>query len=168
MSQKQATNCCVWRVLLVSLLAVLVVPTWGDDAETLIKFRISLSNDAALNNWDNTIPPCNWTGVRCLNGFDGPIPDVKRIGALRTLYLSYNKFSGEISDDAFTGNQFEGDIPDFRKATQLTTVDFSNNQLQGPIPPSLSRFNASSFSGNKGLCGKPLKACKSSNKKGPL
>ncbi|KAK4854433.1 hypothetical protein QYF36_023817 [Acer negundo] len=230
-------------VLLVSLLAVLVVPTWGDDADTLINFKNSFSNSDALSNWDKTIPPCipgsnntNWTGLRCLNGsvsglrlenmsltgvidmnslvhlsgirslsfknnsFDGPIPDVKRIGALRTLYLSYNKFSGEISDDAFTGmnhltkvhlarnqftgkiptslasldklvelnlqgNQFEGDIPDFRKATQLNMVDFSNNQLLGPIPPSLRRFNASSFADNKGLCGRPLKACKSSKKK---
>ncbi|KAK3211373.1 hypothetical protein Dsin_016079 [Dipteronia sinensis] len=144
------------------------------------------------------------SGLRALsfmnNSFDGPIPDVKRIGALRTLYLSYNKFSGDITQDAFAGmnnlrkvylarnqftgkiptslaslvklaelnlqgNQFEGDIPDFRKATQLTMVDFSNNQLLGPIPPSLRRFNASSFADNKGLCGRPLNACKSSKKK---
>ena len=32
----------------------------------------------------------------------------------------------------------------------------SNNKLQGQIPASMSRFGANSFSGNEGLCGKPL------------
>ncbi|KAL5850022.1 hypothetical protein ACOSQ4_008035 [Xanthoceras sorbifolium] len=241
MAHKQA-NCFSMLLLLVSLLAGFLVSTWADsDAEILLKFKDSLSDDTALR-WDKPVnpDPCtgdtpNWTGLRCLNGsvyglrlenmsltgiidmdaldqlpalrtlsftnnsFDGPMPDVKRLGALRSLYLSYNKFSGEIAEDAFAdmkylrkvhlarnqfrgkipaslttleklvglnleGNQFEGTIPDFRKA-QLTMVDFSNNQLVGPIPASLGAFNPSSFSGNKGLCGKPMEACKSSKKK---
>ncbi|KAJ4707641.1 Receptor-like protein kinase [Melia azedarach] len=141
-------------------------------------------------------------GLRSLsfknNSFDGPMPSVNRL-TLRALYLSYNKFSGEIPADAFAGmnqlkkvhlgrnqftgkipgsltalqkllelslegNQFEGKIPNFPKA-QLTLLNLSYNQLEGRIPASLSNFNATSFEGNKDLCGKPLEQCKSSKKK---
>ncbi|XP_019052680.1 PREDICTED: pollen receptor-like kinase 4 [Nelumbo nucifera] len=137
------------------------------------------------------------------NSFDGPMPKVKVLRALKSLYLSHNRFSGEIPDGAFAGmgllkkvylshnsfsgkipssllglskllelrldgNQFEGNIPDFQqKGLQLLNV--SNNYLQGPIPASLSNMDSSSFSGNDGLCGKPLKSCDSNkNKKSPL
>ncbi|XP_031255173.1 probable LRR receptor-like serine/threonine-protein kinase At4g31250 [Pistacia vera] len=133
------------------------------------------------------------------NNFDGPMPNVKKLTSLRALYLSYNKLSGEIPDDAFSemnnlkklhlarnqfmgkipsslvmkkpvglsieGNQFEGKIPNFPDTTQLTTLNMANNRLEGKIPASLSKFNSSSFTGNNGLCGKPLKACSSSKKK---
>uniref|UniRef100_J3LA19 Protein kinase domain-containing protein n=1 Tax=Oryza brachyantha TaxID=4533 RepID=J3LA19_ORYBR len=39
---------------------------------------------------------------------------------------------------------------------ELRFVDVSGNNLSGPIPEGLSRFNASMFSGNEHLCGKPL------------
>jgi hypothetical protein len=36
------------------------------------------------------------------NKFDGPLPELKKLGALKSVYLS-NNFSGVIGSDAFTG-----------------------------------------------------------------
>ncbi|KAK6152110.1 hypothetical protein DH2020_014745 [Rehmannia glutinosa] len=37
------------------------------------------------------------------NNFDGSLPNFARLGALKSIYLSYNKFSGEISPGTFDG-----------------------------------------------------------------
>ncbi|KAK2979502.1 hypothetical protein RJ640_008386 [Escallonia rubra] len=128
------------------------------------------------------------------NSFSGPIPEFHRMGALKAIFLSGNRFSGEIpsaffttmgslkkvwlSQNRFTGeipssltqlrnlielhledNQFSGVIPRLEQRT-LDQFDVSNNNLRGEIPSSLSRFNASAFEGNAGLCGAQLgKSC---------
>ncbi|XWS73376.1 hypothetical protein CRYUN_Cryun02cG0123000 [Craigia yunnanensis] len=207
------------------------------DPEILLKFKSSLTNDTALENWENNSkPPCvehraNWIGVLCTEGtiwglqlenmglsgtidvntltglsnlrtlsfmnnnFNGPIPKLNELSALKSIYLSKNRFSGDIPGNAFAGmiwlkklyvsqnqftgeipaslatlpkllelkldgNRFSGQIPDF-KQKGLQKVDLSINGLEGSIPASLSRMNASMFSGNKGLCGVPLKTCDS-------
>nr|GMD30348.1 pollen receptor-like kinase 1 [Ipomoea batatas] len=128
------------------------------------------------------------------NNFEGLMPDWKKVGALKSLFLSNNRLSGQIADDAFSSmgslkkvhlannkftgkiptslattarllelrlenNAFTGQLPEFRAG--LNVFNASNNQLEGPIPPALSSLDPSVFSGNKGLCGKPLKSsCK--------
>ncbi|KAL3642844.1 actin-regulating kinase prk1 [Castilleja foliolosa] len=127
------------------------------------------------------------------NNFDGPLPNLTRLSALKSIYLSNNQFSGEIRPDLFFGmsslkkiylannklsgaipvsltmlkrlrelvlerNSFEGEIPTF-KETDIVIFDVSNNDLMGLIPASLSKFSASSFEGNKELCGAPLRPC---------
>lgn len=59
------------------------------------------------------------------NTLAGAIPDLKRLSRLRSVYLSYNHFSGEIPDDVFSGMRF------------LKKVLLSNNEFQGKIPSSL-------------------------------
>ncbi|GAA0145602.1 transmembrane signal receptor [Lithospermum erythrorhizon] len=122
------------------------------------------------------------------NNFQGPMPNWKKLGALKSLYISGNHFNGMVPGDTFAGmnylkkvhmannelsgpipsslstpvllelkienNQFTGPIPDLRDG--ITVFNVSNNQLEGPIPKSLEKMDPSSFSGNKGLCGKPL------------
>ncbi|CAH9075597.1 unnamed protein product, partial [Cuscuta epithymum] len=132
------------------------------------------------------------------NSFEGPLPSFKKLGSLKHLYLSHNKFSGEIKSNEFEGmnslkklhlagnsfvgpipgslatlgklvelmlenNKFDGKIPDF-KQERFTLVNLSNNLLEGQIPVALSHLNASSFAGNIGLCGLPLKPCVSNPK----
>ncbi|KAM1300227.1 hypothetical protein EV1_011576 [Malus domestica] len=60
-------------------------------------------------------------------------------------------------------NQFSGKIPNkFLKLKNLWKFDVSDNLLEGKIPEGkpFSDFPKSSYSGNKGLCGKPLPPCK--------
>lgn len=81
------------------------------------------------------------------NDFDGAWPEINKLVGLKTLYLSNNKFSGDIPAEAFEGmqwlkkihlsnNQFTGAIP-----TSLTTLPrlielrLEGNKFSGPIPP---------------------------------
>ncbi|KAH8503963.1 hypothetical protein H0E87_011561 [Populus deltoides] len=108
------------------------------------------------------------------NSLEGSMPQVKKLGPLKNLFLSNNSFSGKIAEDAFDGmnslrevhlahNEFTGGIPrSLVSAEKLTKL---NNNFEGQIPASLAHFSPSFFTGNKGLCGKPLPACKSSKKK---
>ncbi|XP_058774049.1 pollen receptor-like kinase 4 [Vicia villosa] len=102
------------------------------------------------------------------NHFSGLIPDNAFVDLhrLRKLYLSNNEFSGKIPSSLSTlpilvvlrldSNKFKGEIPNFEHKNSLKIVNFSNNELEGPIPPILTTFDPSSFSGNMLLCGPPL------------
>ncbi|KAG9449331.1 hypothetical protein H6P81_009296 [Aristolochia fimbriata] len=117
------------------------------------------------------------------NNFDGPFPDFSKIGALKSLYLSRNAFSGQIprslkkvllSHKRFTGpiptslvgatklielrlddNQFSGRIPIF-KQPGLKVVSVFHNSLEGPIPAAFNNMDAELFAENGNLCGEPL------------
>lgn len=92
------------------------------------------------------------------NNFEGPLPDFRKLGALKSLFLSNNHFSGDIPDDAFTGmsylkkvymanNKFTGKIPtSLAKSPRLLELRLENNQFIGPIPdfpPDLKLINVS-------------------------
>ncbi|RDX67077.1 putative LRR receptor-like serine/threonine-protein kinase, partial [Mucuna pruriens] len=80
------------------------------------------------------------------NNFEGPMPAFKKLVGLRALFLSNNKFSGEIPDDAFEGmrrlkrvflaeNDFTGRIPtSLVKLPKLLDVDIHGNSFNGNIP----------------------------------
>ncbi|GMY17685.1 probable LRR receptor-like serine/threonine-protein kinase At4g31250 [Fagus crenata] len=182
-----------WLCMLLVTLVYVAAPSYArdnvTDANTLIQFRSSLSNESvlALHNWNVSISLCNgnhsmWTGVICRNGslnglrlenmslsgmididslvmiptlrslsfmnnsFDGPMPTVKKLGWLKVLYLSLNRFSGDIMDDAFEGmngltklylarNEFTGKIPKSLVALpNLVDLSLEGNQFDGTIP----------------------------------
>ncbi|XAR74061.1 Non-specific serine/threonine protein kinase [Bertholletia excelsa] len=60
------------------------------------------------------------------NRFEGPIPNFKKLGYLKSLYLSNNQFSGQIPDDAFVG------------MGSLKKLYLSHNRFSGPLPSSLT------------------------------
>lgn len=59
------------------------------------------------------------------NNLEGPWPEIQHLIGLKSLYLSNNKFSGEIPDQAFQGLKW------------LKKIHLSNNQFTGYIPTSL-------------------------------
>lgn len=80
------------------------------------------------------------------NNFNGAMPSVKKLAALKSLYLSNNRFTGEIPADAFDGmhhlkklllanNAFRGKIPSsLASLPMLIEVRLNGNQFQGEIP----------------------------------
>ncbi|KAL0410329.1 UNVERIFIED_CONTAM: Pollen receptor-like kinase [Sesamum latifolium] len=93
------------------------------------------------------------------NNFDGPIPDLARLSGLKTVYLSHNKFSGEIPPETFIGmtglkklhlanNKFSGQIPiSLLDLPKLMELMLENNEFEGEIPhfppDSIKRLNLS-------------------------
>lgn len=93
------------------------------------------------------------------NTFAGPMPNFKKLSALKSLYLSYNHFSGEIPDDGFDGmaslkkvflanNEFTGKIPSsLASLRRLMVVGLDGNKFEGLIPDfhqkGLKKFNVS-------------------------
>ena len=80
------------------------------------------------------------------NDFDGAMPSVKKLVSLKSLYLSNNRFTGEIPADAFDGmhhlkklllanNAFRGNVPSsLASLPLLLEVRLNGNQFQGAIP----------------------------------
>lgn len=79
------------------------------------------------------------------------MPPVRELGALRALYLAYNKFSGTISDDAFQDmrslktlrleeNEFRGGIPgSLSSLPALVELSLEGNRFEGNIPDFIPR-----------------------------
>lgn len=81
------------------------------------------------------------------NSFSGKIPEFNRLTALRSLYISGNRFSGNIPSDYFatmvslkkawlSNNEFSGFIPVSLATTlpNLMELHLENNQFIGNIP----------------------------------
>jgi len=108
------------------------------------------------------------------NFLEGGLPtSIGGLKSMRSLDLSYNKLGFNLPEALgdlslletlkLQKNHFSGNIPNgFLKLRKLKELDLSHNLLVGEIPlgKPLSDFPESSYSGNNGLCGKPLTPCK--------
>ncbi|KAE8730260.1 CW14 protein isoform 1 [Hibiscus syriacus] len=106
---------------------------------------------------------------------EGRLPtSVEKLKALKCLDLSFNKLGfglvealanlSHLKTLKLQRNRFTGKIPvEFLNLKNLKDLDLSDNLLVGEIPSGkpLSDFPQSCFTGNRGLCGKPLSPCKS-------
>ncbi|KAK1364354.1 hypothetical protein POM88_039915 [Heracleum sosnowskyi] len=105
------------------------------------------------------------------NELTGEIPTgITRLLELKGLNLSGNKFIGRVPLEIgqlkglecldLSKNRFSGEIPPSMSGLYfLAYLDVSDNNFSGGIPSGtqLQGFNISTYEGNTGLCGKPLK-----------
>ncbi|XP_048136722.1 probable inactive receptor kinase At1g27190 [Rhodamnia argentea] len=117
------------------------------------------------------------------NKLGGPIPTqiCRWLPYLVRLDLSSNSLSGSIPSQIvdckflniliLSDNKLSGSIPDeLGRLKRLKHFSVKDNHLSGSIPSELSKFSSDDFSGNDGLCGKPLGPCGglSKNQEEPL
>ncbi|CAL0312557.1 unnamed protein product [Lupinus luteus] len=81
------------------------------------------------------------------NDLNGTMPEINKLVGLKAIYLSNNKFYGEIPDQTFeamkwlkkihlSNNQFSGAIPNsLTKLSRLVELKLDGNKFSGHIPP---------------------------------
>lgn len=140
-----------WGANVAPCVAKQFASTWAgvfcdDDA------RVStlLLNDMSLAGELNLGILSGLPGLRYLsfvnNSFDGGMPDITKLPDLKSVYLSGNRFSGQIKDDLFqpmralkkvwlSHNNFSGRIPSSLVAPEkLMEVGLDWNMFEGEIP----------------------------------
>eukprot|EP00258_Populus_trichocarpa_P026680 XP_024442699.1 receptor-like protein EIX1 [Populus trichocarpa] len=143
------------------------------------KYSILRNMDLSFNQFEGPLPLFSSDTISTLflsnNKFSGSASFLCNIGRnISVLDLSNNLLTGWIPDcsmnftrlnilnfasNNFSGNQLSGVIPiTMADLNFLAFLNLSNNHLSGRIPSStqLQGFNASQFTGNLALCGKPL------------
>lgn len=141
------------------------------DAESVCKVNNLLVLSLNFNNITGNILPeisnCKKLTHLYLTGnhFSGNLPDsIADLPSVNRIVISNNEFTGELPDFSRTtslltffaqNNRFTGQLPRFNY-NQLEGFNVANNDFSGPIPDDTGRFDANSFSGNPGLCGKKL------------
>ena len=111
----------------------------------------NLTSVSLKSNYFSGALPTGFSSIEVLdlssNLINGSLPSDFGGESLRYLNISYNRLSGQIP------LEFAQNIP------ESSILDLSFNNLTGEIPESnvLHNQQTKSFSGNNGLCGKPLK-----------
>ncbi|KAF8406883.1 hypothetical protein HHK36_006004 [Tetracentron sinense] len=138
-----------------------------------IQTLISLTHLRLLSLKNNTLSSSldfsSWKNLKLLflshNQFSGNFPaGISHLRRLRRLDLSHNRLSGHIPMSVLNklphlltlrleANSFTGTLSSL---DSISDFNVSENNLSGEIPTSFSSFKASSFMGNRNLCGKPL------------
>ncbi|KAG2712134.1 hypothetical protein I3760_04G110900 [Carya illinoinensis] len=162
----------VWRIVLEGLILTGIL-----NASSICMVKpltvFSLKNNQIHGLIPGEIGKCKiLTGLHLSgNRFSGGLPDsLSQLCNLKRLDISDYNLSGELPDlPRFSGlltflaqnNHLSGKIPNFDFYI-LKEFNLPNNNVSGPIPNLQDRFSADIFSGNPGLCGKPLSnACPS-------
>nr|GMD21775.1 probable LRR receptor-like serine/threonine-protein kinase At4g31250 [Ipomoea batatas] len=116
----------------------------------------------ALSQLNSLSPDSHLRSISFMNNnFAGPFPNVEKLHSLRGIFLSNNRFSGEIPDGMFSGmksmqrvllanNQFTGRIPSSLTGLRnLSALKLQNNQFEGPIPDFPQKDLDVDFSNNR-------------------
>ncbi|KAL4631879.1 hypothetical protein ACB092_04G010000 [Castanea dentata] len=150
------------------------VECWHPDENMALNLR--LSDMGLRGRFPRGIKNCtSLTGLDLSNNeLSGPLPfDIAElVPSVTTLNLSRNNFSGKIPKSfancsylnllLLDRNQLTGEIPpELAHLSRMKQFNVSNNMLSGAVPDfGNASFQADSFANNEGLCGRPLKPCK--------
>uniref|UniRef100_A0A2C9U3J2 non-specific serine/threonine protein kinase n=1 Tax=Manihot esculenta TaxID=3983 RepID=A0A2C9U3J2_MANES len=108
------------------------------DSEILVKFKGSLSNSSALDNWSEKTNPCtgdvsNWNGVICIKGFVRGL-QLERMGLTGKIDVETLTGMSDLRTLSFMNNDLDGPMPELKKLRSLKVVSLSNNHFSGEIP----------------------------------
>jgi hypothetical protein len=134
-------------LLTLALRASLIIPlVYGadndSDKQALVAFKKSLTDpDNALQSWDGSGNPCNWTNIYCKNN------------RVTTVVLGHTNLGGHLVPElggllaleylSVFNNKIEGTIPaELGNLEKLQVLGLSENQLSGGIPPSLGNLKS--------------------------
>lgn len=132
-------------LLLILLLAAAVVSasSGSSEAEILLRFSKSLSENDAFSNWNPNVPPCdqktdnnNWENVICENGFVFGLR-LEDKGLSGTIDVDALKELANFRTISLINNNFEGPLPILSQLAGLKTAYFSNNKFSGQIDNSV-------------------------------
>ncbi|KAG2278110.1 hypothetical protein Bca52824_060665 [Brassica carinata] len=134
---------------------------------------LSLDNNSLFGPVPDLSPLVNLKSLfLSRNEFTGAFPpSILSLHRLMILSLSYNNLTGQIPYEItalnrltslnLEFNRFNGTLPSLNQPF-LTSFNVSVNNLTGVIPDTLTRFDASAFRSNGGLCGEIInRACPS-------
>ncbi|KAK4752733.1 hypothetical protein SAY87_021531 [Trapa incisa] len=132
----------------------------GTIPDSLQYCRSAQNLDLSANALSGQIPSqvCSWLPYLVsldlsMNELSGPIPpELGGCSFLNGITLSNNKLSGTIPYQ-------------LGSLSRLNQFAVANNDLSGAMPSFLSSYSKADFSGNDGLCGKPLGKCGGLSKK---
>ncbi|XP_050215603.1 pollen receptor-like kinase 1 [Mercurialis annua] len=107
------------------------------DAESLLKFKASLSNASALSDWSDMIKPCygdvsNWNGVICVKDSVWGL-QLETMGLSGLIDVESLANFPELRTLSFMNNQFDGPLPDFNNLPSLRSIYLSHNHFSGSI-----------------------------------
>ncbi|RVW53477.1 putative LRR receptor-like serine/threonine-protein kinase [Vitis vinifera] len=155
-----------------SCLALLSTSTFlcknSTDCQSLLKFKQGITGDpdGHLQDWNETMFFCNWTGITCHQQLKNRViaielinmrlegvisPYISNLSHLTTLSLQGNSLYGgipatigELSELTFinmSGNKLGGNIPaSIQGCWSLETIDLDYNNLTGSIPAVLGQM----------------------------
>jgi receptor kinase-like protein len=143
------------------------------DLSALLSFRSLISADplGALTSWNDSLPHCQWQGVKCGRHHHDRVtallldslflsgrisPSLSNLTFLQYLSLSDNQLTGNIPTELgqlrrlhflnFSVNSLDGIIPsNLGNCSNLEILSMSNNIFQGIIPPDLAQSKGLSF-----------------------
>lgn len=153
------------------------ITCWHNDDNKVLS--ISLPDMGLQGEFPSGVQSCKSMTSLSLsqNSLTGTIPRelCQWLPFLVSIDLSQNKFTGPIPAELhnctylnilhLNGNQLTGEIPwQLTRLDRLKDLNVANNKLTGIIPSFTHNISVSSFQGNPGLCGPPLKnACGTNN-----
>ncbi|KAI4332546.1 hypothetical protein L6164_017446 [Bauhinia variegata] len=127
---------------LISLWGIRQCYSLNDEGLALLEFQGRINSDpyGALSNWNpSDSDPCNWWGVKCVDGnvqmldlkglcLEGTLaPELGKLSHLKSIVLCKNKFYGTIPNEL-------GDL------TKLELLDLRENNFNGRIPTEIGKL----------------------------